>query len=134
MGHHEHFEAGGLIAILAILFSVVGAIVWWLFSRSRGKDTTDQAMPAPPQEQRETSERTSSVAQTAKTELAPEEELLKLLRQRGRPMTQDEIISTLPMVDTQTIAALLESLEKNGLIERYWSPIDQVFVIRVPTN
>ena len=136
MGHHEHLDGGPMVILALVLSGIaaIAAIVWWLFFRSRGDTPTDHTTPMTPPEQVEPPERPAPVAQKTTAELSPEEEILKLLRQKGRPMTQDEINEALPLISAQEIAFHLESLEKSRSIERNWHPTDQVFVIGIPAD
>ncbi len=70
-------------------------------------------------------------AQTRETQGEPpalKQQLLTFLRQRGGPVFQGEIRRQLD-ADPHEIARLLQRLEEEQLIERYWQPEQSDYVV-----
>lgn len=56
-------------------------------------------------------------------------EILKLIRQTGKPMRQSEICDLIPL-EPDEIADYLSSLQGKKLIEREWLSDEQVYLVR----
>jgi len=58
-----------------------------------------------------------------------EQEILRLIRQTGKPISQSEICDLIP-IEPEEVAESLSSLQDKKLIEREWVSSDQVYIIR----
>ena len=56
-------------------------------------------------------------------------EILKLIRQTGKPIRQSEICELIPL-EPDEIADYLSSLQENKLIERDWLSEEQVYLVK----
>jgi uncharacterized membrane protein len=56
-------------------------------------------------------------------------EILKFIRQTGKPIRQSEICDYIPL-EPDEIAAYLSSLQEKKLIERDWRSDEQVYIVK----
>ena len=102
MRHSHHiftYESWLVVVLLAALLVVVILLIWFFHRRAVASDgLTGRERKELPSEQRE---------------------ILSMLRQKGGPMLQTELVDVMPY-DLDDIAAILKEMESKGLIRRMW--------------
>ncbi|WP_319406982.1 hypothetical protein [uncultured Desulfosarcina sp.] len=112
MGHgHIALIAGDawMTGVIILVFVIVIAGVIWLIHRKRV--ASDGLTPI------------------ERKELEyPNREILAMLRQHGGPMTQREVIDSLPG-DLEDIARVMQAMESKGLIQRKWRSDLETYIV-----
>jgi len=99
-----------LLLLIAILVVVVAAIVLFMFLRRRSReDEHEQASPCG----------INPAVRNAGPSAECETQILAMLKQKGAPVSQMEVVENLGMPESEVVAALAE-LEECGLIRRRW--------------
>lgn len=113
--HHHQSRAGKILGgfpvwIIIVGFIVLAVLIGIYFHRKRSHSDY-------------------LTSEERKTLDSMEIEILKLIRQTGRPIRQSEICDFIPL-EPDEIADYLSSLQDKKLIERNWLSDEQVYLVK----
>jgi len=109
----SHHAAGGIdswiiFVIIGSVILLIGILIWFISRKTLSSDGLT------PNERKALS--------------SEQKEILSMVRQKGEPVTQIEIVDNISG-DLEYVAQILKNMEARGLIRREWDPEKRTYLI-----